>query len=105
MILSPLPPVGHPNSASDPVIQITTQLIAIGDTKIVDPAAYVLTGFKELVAHADTPVSVGQFPYSLFKFQQRFRVPFDMSILECKSQELTLAGFHHLTFLCVDHKL
>ena len=36
--LSPLPPVGHPYPAADPLIQLHAELIAVGDTKVVDPA-------------------------------------------------------------------
>ena len=87
------------------MIQIAAQLIAIGDTKVVNPAADKLAGFKELIALADAPVSVGEFPYPLLEFPQRFQVPFDMSTLEGEAQELTLTSFHHLAFLPVDHKL
>lgn len=101
----PLSPVGHSNSAAYPVVQIAAQLVAVGDTKVVDPAAYKLAGLKELIAHADAPVSVGELLYPLLEFLQCFRMPFDKSALESKTQELTLAGFHHLAFVRVDHKL
>lgn len=87
------------------MIQIAAQLVAIGDTKVVDPAAYKLAGFKELIAHADAPVPVGESPYPPLELLQRFRVPFDVPVLERKAQELALMGFHHLAFLRVDHKL
>jgi hypothetical protein len=36
--LSPLTPVSHSHPAPNPVIQIDAELIAVGDTKVVDPA-------------------------------------------------------------------
>ena len=56
--LSPLPPISHSYSASDPIIQIDAELIAVGDAKVIDPASYKLTGFEELIFHRDTPVSI-----------------------------------------------
>ena len=87
------------------MIQIATKLIKIGDAKVVNPTSNILAGFKELVPHANSPVAVGEFPYSLFEFQQRFRVPLNASINEGEPQELTLTGCHHLAFLQVDYKL
>ena len=37
------------------MIQIDTELIAIGDPKVIDPTAYKLAGFEELVFHRHTP--------------------------------------------------
>jgi len=87
------------------VIQIAAKLIAVGDAKVVNPTSNVLTGSKVLAPHTTTPVAVGELPYPLLELKQSFRVPLDASIYEGESQELTLAGLHHLAFLCVDHKL
>ena len=75
------------------MIQITAKLIAIGNSKLIDPATYKLADLKELVAHADTPVAIGELPYPLLEFMQCFRVPFDQATLECKTQEFTVTGF------------
>ena len=59
--LAPLSPVSHSDTASDPVIQITTSLVAGGDTKVVDPATKVLADLEELVVHRHAPVPVRQY--------------------------------------------
>ena len=85
------------------MIQIAAKLIAVGDTKVINPASNVLTGFVKLIAHANAPVTVSEFPYSLLKFQQRFRMPFDLTILKRETQEFAFAGLNHLAFLTVNN--
>jgi len=87
------------------MIQVAAQLVAVGDSKVVNPATDKLAGLKELVAHAYAPVAVGELPYPLLELLQRFRVPLDLSVFEGEPQKLTFSGFHHLAFLGVDHKL
>ncbi|MFQ3220064.1 MAG: hypothetical protein ACJAUL_001681, partial [Paraglaciecola sp.] len=48
---TPLSPIGHSHSATDPVIQFDTALITIGNPKVIYPAKYILTDFKELVMY------------------------------------------------------
>ena len=79
---APLSPLGHSHPAADPVIQIAALLIAVGDPKVVDPATNKRAGFKALIPHADPPVPVGKFPYTLLEFSQRLRVPLDLSAPE-----------------------
>lgn len=86
------------------MIKLVTLLITVGNAKVINPACNVLAGLKELVAHADAPVSVGELPDSLLEFQQGLRVPFDSPVLECKAQELAFINTHHLTFVGVDHQ-
>ncbi len=102
--LSPLPPVGHPYPAADPLIQLHAELIAVGDTKVVDPAAQVLAGFEELILHRHAPVAVGQSSDLLLEALQGFRVNEDLPRLEGKPQELTLRGFDDMAFAGVDHQ-
>lgn len=64
-----------------PVIKITAQLIAVGDTKIIDPATYKLAGLEKLVMYADTPVVIGELPYPPLEVMQCLRMPFDQAIL------------------------
>ena len=91
--LSPLPPVGHPYPAADPLIQLHAELIAVGDTKVVDPASQVLARFEELVLHRDAPVAIGQSSDLLLETLQAVRVDEDPPRLGGKSEELTLRGF------------
>jgi hypothetical protein len=53
---SPLSPVSHSNSAWNPMIQIDTKLIAVGNAKVIDPATYTLADFEELIFHEYAPV-------------------------------------------------
>ena len=86
------------------MIKLVTLLITVGDAKVIDPARNVLAGLKELVSHADAPVSVSELPNSLLEFQQGFRVPFDSPVLEGKAQELAFIDTHYLTFVGADHQ-
>ena len=102
--LAPLSPVGHPNAAADPVIQIAATLIAGGDTKVVDPAPKVLADLEKLVVHRHTPVPVRQFPDTLLELAQRVRVPMDLGSLEGKAQELAVIGSDHPALGSVDRQ-
>ena len=86
------------------MIKLVTLLITVGNAKVIDPACNVLAGLKELVSHADAPVSVSELPDSLLKFQQSFRMPFDTPVLERKAQKLAFIDTHHLTFVGVNHQ-
>jgi hypothetical protein len=55
---SPLSPVSHSNPAPNPMIQIDTKLIAVGNTKVIDPTTYILADFEELIFHGHAPVAV-----------------------------------------------
>lgn len=83
--LAPLSPVGHPNAAADPVIQIAAALIAGGDAKVVDPAPKVLADLEKLIVHRHTPVPVRQFPNTSLELAQHLRMPMDRGFLEGKA--------------------
>ena len=99
-----MPPISHPYPAADPLIQRHAELIAVGDTKVVDPASQVLARFEELVLHRDAPVAVGQSSDLLLETLQAVRVDEDPPRLEGKSEELTLRGFDDMAFAGVDHQ-
>lgn len=40
------------------MMEIHTELIAVGDTKVINPTTNKLAGFKQLVAHRYTPVAI-----------------------------------------------
>tara|TARA_R110002167_G_scaffold138853_2_gene326241 strand:+ start:3121 stop:3363 length:243 start_codon:yes stop_codon:yes gene_type:complete len=42
----------------DPMIQIDTELIAVGDTKVIDPASQILADLEVLIAYRHAPVAV-----------------------------------------------
>jgi len=90
--LAPLSPVGHPDAAANPVIQIATALVAGGNAKVVDPATKVLADPEELIVHRHTPIPVRQYPNALLELAQRVRVPMNLGSLEGESQELAFIG-------------
>jgi len=44
------------------MVQIDTELVAVGETKIINPASYKLAGFEALIFHRYTPVAVRESP-------------------------------------------
>ena len=102
--LSPLPPIGHPYPAADPLIQLHAELIAVGDAKVVDPTSQLLARFEELILHRHAPVAVGQSSDLQLETLQAVRVDEDPPRLEGKSEELTLRGFDDTAFAGVDHQ-
>jgi hypothetical protein len=87
------------------VIQIDTELIAIGNAKVVDPTSDILAGFEQLVAHGYTPVSVGQSTNCLLELAQGFVAPLNAAAAEGESEELAFVGSDHSAFGGVDDQL
>ena len=80
------------------MIQFNTELIAIGNTKVIDPATNELAGLEELIFHRHSPVAVRQTPNLLLELLQCFRVPLNASSPESKSEKFAFIGFNDAAF-------
>ncbi|MDA4741362.1 hypothetical protein NY605_18860, partial [Enterobacter hormaechei] len=67
-------------------------MISVGYAKVIDPTLHILPQFKQLIAHADSPIAVRQSSYLLFENVQRVGMPLDLSSVKGEAKELALTG-------------
>ena len=99
---TPLLPVTHTHSSSQPVIYLWNRAIVLPYSEVVHPATNVLSELTHPVTHGYEPTSTGQLLYPPFKFPESLFRPSDGVPLESETQEVDLVCRCHPAFALVD---
>ena len=70
--ISPLFPVTHPNTASNPLIYTRNRTVILCNSKVVSPPSDILPELHHPIIHGDPPASAGEFTNTPLKFLKRF---------------------------------